>query len=78
MRGGHRASTKRTISAVYEAVEATVDLESAMTKLEQCRITLEEKLETLKQLDSEILELVNDSEVDDEIEQQTPSRKEFM
>ena len=40
-----------------------------MTKLEQCRITLKEKLETLKQLDEEILELVEDSEVDNEIEQ---------
>ena len=69
VRGGHRASTKRTIAALYEAIEATDDLESVVTKLEQCRITLKEKLETLKQLDEEILVLVDDGEVDDEIEQ---------
>lgn len=69
VRGGHRASTKRTISSLYEAIEATEGLEAVMTKLEQCRITLKEKLETLKQLDKEILGLVEDSEVDNEIEQ---------
>ena len=69
VRGGHRASTKHTIALLYEAIETTEDLESVVTKLEQCRITLKEKLETLKQLDEEILELVEDSEVDNEIEQ---------
>lgn len=69
VRGGHQASTKRIISSLYEAIEATEDLESVMTKLEQCRITLKEKLETLKQLDEEILGLVEDSKVDNEIEQ---------
>ena len=71
MRGGHGhpASTKHTIALLYEAIETTEDLESVVTKLEQCRITLKEKLETLKQLDEEILELVEDSEVDNEIEQ---------
>ena len=71
MRGGHGhpASTKHTISLLYEAIETTEDLESVVTKLEQYRITLKEKLETLKQLDEEILELVEDSEVDNEIEQ---------
>ena len=67
--GGHRASTKHTIAVLYEAIEATDDLESVVTKLEQCRIMLKEKLKTLKQLDEEILELVDDGEVDDEIKQ---------
>ena len=69
VRGGNRASTKRTIAALYEAIEATDDLEAVVTKLELCRITLKEKLETLKQLDEEILEPVDDGEVNDEIEQ---------
>ena len=69
MRGGHRSSTKRTISALYESIESTEDTESVVTKLEQRRITLKEKLETLRQLDEEILELVEEGEVNDEIEQ---------
>ena len=69
VRGGHRSSTKRTISVLYESIESTKDTESVVTKLEQCRITLKEKLETLRQLDEEILELVEEGEVNDEIEQ---------
>ena len=69
VRGGHRASTKCTITLLYEAIETTEDLESVVTKLEQRRITFKEKLEILKQLDEEILELVEDSKVDNEIEQ---------
>ena len=69
MRGGHRSSATRTIAALREAIETTEDLDSVVTKLEQCRITLKEKLEILKQLDEEILELVEDDEVDNEIEQ---------
>ena len=69
VRGEHRSSTTRTIAALYEAIEITEDLESVVTKLEQCKITLKEKLEILKQLDEEILELVEDGDVDNEIEQ---------
>ena len=69
MRGGHQASAKSKIAMLYEAVETTEDLESVVTKLEQCRITLKEKLEILKRLDVKILELVEDGEVGDEIEQ---------
>lgn len=35
----------------------------------QCKLSLQEKLDTVKQLVSEILELVDDAEVDNEIEQ---------
>ena len=69
VRGGHRSSTKRTIATLYEAIESTENPDGILTKLEQCRITLNEKRDTLKQLDDEILELVEDTEVDDEIEQ---------
>ena len=42
MRGGHQASANCIIAARYEAIETTEDLESVVTKLEQCRITLKE------------------------------------
>ena len=40
-----------------------------ITKLMQCKLTLEEKLGVIKRYDDEILGLVEDGEVDDEIEQ---------
>ena len=64
--GGHRVSAKRTIAALYEAIE---NPDSIITKLEQHKITLTEKLDTLRRLDEEILEQVEDDDIDDEIEQ---------
>jgi len=66
VRGGHRTSAKRTIAALYEVIE---NPDAIITKLEQCKITLTEKLDTLRRLDEEILEQVEDDDVDDEIEQ---------
>ena len=40
-----------------------------ITKLMQWKLTLEEKLNTIKRYDDEILELVEDEEVEDEIDQ---------
>ena len=40
-----------------------------MTKLRQCKLALQENLEIIKQLDDEILRLVDDEEVEHEIEQ---------
>ena len=67
--GGHRSSTTRIISQIYESVESTDEVESVMTKLRQCKLVLQEKLEIIKQLDDEILQLVDDEEVENEIEQ---------
>ena len=39
-----------------------------MTKLRQCKLALQEKLEIIKQFDDEILQLVNDEEVENETE----------
>ena len=39
---------KHIIATLYEAIETAEDLESVVTKLEQCRITLKEKLEILQ------------------------------
>jgi len=65
------------MSALYEAIEATKDLDVIIAKLEQCRITLEEKLRTSKQLDSDILGLVDDTEVEERLNKQTLFSKEF-
>jgi len=66
VRGGYRMSAKRTIATLYEAIE---NPGSIITKLEQCKIAFTEKLDTLRRLDEEILEQVEDDDIDDEIEQ---------
>lgn len=67
--GGHRSSATRMINEIYETIESTVDRESAVTKLSQCKIMLTEKLETIKRYNNEILEMVGDDEVEDELDQ---------
>jgi len=66
VRGGHCASAKCTIAALYEAIE---NPGSIITKLEQCKSTLTEKLDTLRCLDEDVLEQVEDDKVDVEIKQ---------
>ena len=69
IQGGHRSSTTRTINQVYESIESTDEVEAVVTKLRQCKLALQEKLEVIKQLDDDILQLVEDEEVENEIEQ---------
>ena len=69
IRGGHRSSATRTISKIYETIKSTTERELVITKLMHCKLTLEEKLNTIKRYDNEILELVEDEEVEDEIDQ---------
>ena len=69
VRGGHRSSASRTITQIYEALESTTGIETNLTKLTQCKLALEEKLEIVKHFDSEILELVSEDKVESEIEQ---------
>ena len=66
---GHRSSTTRIINQIYETVESTDEVELVVTKLRQCNLALQEKLEIIKQLDDETLQLVDDEEVENEIEQ---------
>ena len=40
-----------------------------MAKLRQCKLALQEKLEIIKQLNDDILRLVEDEEVENKIEQ---------
>ena len=48
IRGRYRSSATRTNLEVYETIEAITDTEMHVTKLTQCKVSLEEKLETLK------------------------------
>ena len=72
-RGGHRASAQRTIRQVYEAIESTDDVGTVCDKLEQHKMVLQEKLDTVKQLDADILELV----VEDDLEEEIGTADEF-
>jgi len=63
IRVGHRASITRTLMKVGDALAAETADEA---KLSQLKLTLEEKLGTLKLLDSEIIELTEeDAQADD-------------
>ena len=64
-RGGHRASTTRLVNEATTALEADhID----MDQLALSKQMLSQKVETLKALDSEMLELVPDEELEDEIQ----------
>ena len=67
MRGGHRASAQRIIRLAYETIESTESNETICSKLEQYKVALQEKLDTVKQLDADILDLVNEDELEEEI-----------
>ena len=65
IRSGYRGSTTRLLSEVDTALEATpLDCD----KLSQLKMCLNEKLQTLKQLDAEIVELVDEAELEAEID----------
>lgn len=64
IRAGHRSSTTRLLSEVDTAIGAS-PLED--DKLSQLKLCLDEKLQTLKQLDAEIVELVPEEELEAEI-----------
>ena len=72
IRGGHRASATRMVQLVSEMIAAFVhDPTSELNtrRLLQLKMSLGEKLGTLKRLDEEILDLVEEDDVADEIEQ---------
>ena len=70
VRGGHRASATRTIGRVDEYLAAAgPDRPVETSKLLTLKLNLKEKLETLKLLDSQIVELTGEGELEDEIEQ---------
>ena len=66
VRGGHRGSATRTMNAV-DALLSREDPELA--RLAQLKLSLEEKLNILTKLDSEVLDLTADDDVEDEIQE---------
>ena len=66
VRAGHRAFATRMIG---KAEEQLVAESPNVVKLSQHELSLKEKLETLGQLDAEILDLVEEESIADEIEQ---------
>ena len=66
VRAGHRASATRMVN---KARELLAEDAPDVAKLSQLRLSLQEKLDVLKQLDGEILDLVDESSVAEEIEQ---------
>ena len=66
MRGGHRGSATQTMNGI----DVLLSEESPeQARLVQLKLSLEEKLKTLTKLDSEILDLTADDDVDDEIQE---------
>jgi hypothetical protein len=70
IRAGHKASATRILSQLDDVLGA-VDPASAVdtAKLTQLKLSLQEKLDTLKRLDEEILELTEEDKFEDEIKQ---------
>lgn len=67
MRRGHRVSATFIITQVYEAIESTGSVGEVIAKLQQFNIALQEKLDVERQLDSKILDLVDENELEEEI-----------
>ena len=67
VRGGHKSSATRMITRVEDMLAAGGSLD--LSKLNQLGMSIKEKLEEIKVLDSDVLALVGDTELDDEIAQ---------
>lgn len=66
VRAGHRGSATKAIGRAEAQLSSTVP---DVDKLSQLKLTLSEKLETLKILDTEILDMVDEGDMVNEIEQ---------
>ena len=58
VRAGHRSSATRIMNQLAEGSATEEGL--TLDRLQQCKLSLKEKLETLKTLDQEILMLIED------------------
>ena len=65
-RGAHRASVTKTITQVYENINATDGPNKA--KLEQQKLALSDKNDVLSKLNAELINLVNEDDLDEEIQ----------
>ena len=66
-RAAHRSSATRIMNQLAE--ESASKDGPTLERLLQCKLSLKEKLETLKALDEEIISLVDEDALDDQIEQ---------
>ena len=66
VRGGHRASVTKAIGKAEELLASGDPNED---KLQQLKLTLTEKLEVMKNLDAEILDMVKETDIAEEIAQ---------
>ena len=69
LRAGHRGSTTRILNKVDSLLTGEAGSALDLAKLAQLKLTLTEKLETLRRLDQEILDLTKEDGLEDEIEQ---------
>ena len=78
-RAGHRSSAKRIISSVIDVLGGgdISQVREHEIKLKQQRDSLQQKLNTLRQLDAEILDLVAEEEIEGEIERADLLEKMF-
>ena len=67
VRVGHKSSATKMITKAEELLAASGLLD--LNKLDQIGMSLKEKLEEIKVLDSEVLELVENAELEEEISQ---------
>ena len=67
IRAGHKASTTKLLNKLDELRADSDSIDTS--KLLRLKLSLEEKLGTLKTLDSEILDLTKEDDLGDEIEQ---------
>ena len=67
VRAGHRSSATRLMRQLEG--EYGIDGGPTLTRLMQCKLSLNEKLDRLRELNQEILALVEDDEIESEIEQ---------
>ena len=66
IRAGHHSSATRILGQITTALEGTPPDQDRLALL---KLTLNAKLETLNRLDSEIIELTAEADLDDEIQQ---------
>ena len=79
-RVGHRLSAKCIISSVIDVLGGgdISQVREHHIKLKQQRESLQQKLNTLRQLDAEILDLVAEEEIEGELNEQICWRKMFI
>ena len=74
IRAGHCGSATRMLSRVDGMLASPDRVDTS--KLAQLKLSLQEKLDTLKQLNGEIIDLVEEKDLADEIDQANRSKEE--